>query len=85
MDITAEQQGAVTVIQVVGSLDALTAPTLTDCFAGQIQSDRARLIADVVGLEYSSSAGLRVLLAAVKEARQPTADAAEGRPQQQTL
>ena len=74
MDVTAEKHGAATVIRVVGSLDALTAPTLTEFFAGQIQADNARLIADLAGLEYSSSAGLRVLLAAVKEARQRGGD-----------
>jgi anti-anti-sigma factor len=74
MDVTAEQNGAATVIRVAGSLDALTAPALTDFFSGQLQGEHARLIADLSGLEYSSSAGLRVLLAAVKEARQRGGD-----------
>src|SRR5688500_18765444 len=42
MNVTAEPQGAATVIRVVGSLDALTAPTLTEFFAGQLQADHAR-------------------------------------------
>jgi anti-sigma B factor antagonist len=74
MDVTAELQGAATIVHVVGSLDALTAPALTEFFSGQLQAERARLIADLSGLEYSSSAGLRVLLAAVKEARQRGGD-----------
>ena len=74
MNISAEQHGPVTVVTVAGSLDALTAPGLTEFFSQQIQSDNAKLIADLSQLEYTSSAGLRVLLAAVKEARQQGGD-----------
>jgi anti-sigma B factor antagonist len=74
MNITAEQHGSVTVVGVNGSLDALTAPALTEFFSQQIQVSNQRLIADLSGLEYTSSAGLRVLLAAVKEARQQGGD-----------
>jgi anti-sigma B factor antagonist len=74
MNISAEQHGQVTVVIVDGSLDALTAPDLTEFFSQQIGMNNARLIADLSGLEYTSSAGLRVLLAAVKEARQQGGD-----------
>lgn len=74
MNISAENHGPVTVVRVEGSLDALTAPALTEFFSQQIAGNNPRLIADLSGLEYTSSAGLRVLLAAVKEARQQGGD-----------
>ena len=53
-------------IEIVGRLDTITAPVLEKTIAenmGDIQS----LILDMKGLEYISSAGLRVLLGAQKK------------------
>ena len=55
-----------TTIRVVGRLDTITAPVLEKTIGdnlGEIQS----LILDFKGLEYISSAGLRVLLGAQKK------------------
>lgn len=69
MQYSVQQQGSVAVVSVSGSLDALSAPGLTDFLTQQIQAQNTSLVADLTALEYTSSAGLRVLLAAVKEAR----------------
>jgi len=69
MEYSVAQHGSVSVVSVIGSLDALSAPGLTDFLTQQIQTENTRLVADLSALEYTSSAGLRVLLAAVKEAR----------------
>jgi anti-sigma B factor antagonist len=74
MEITKEQNGAVTVVGIVGSLDALTAPQLADFFQQQLAGGNAKLVADLKSLEYTSSAGLRVILNTVKEARQKGGD-----------
>ena len=58
-----------TVIQVVGRLDATTAPSLEKTVNEDI-GDSKNLIIDLSGLEYISSAGLRVLLSMQKKIQQ---------------
>ena len=58
-----------TVIDVNGSVDALTAPELSKTLLDQIADGHANLVVNLIGVEFMSSAGLRTLLGAVKEAR----------------
>jgi len=74
MEFTTTQQGAVTIVAITGSLDALTAPTFGTALNDAIAHGQVRLVVDLANLEYTSSAGLRVLLNAVKEARQHGGD-----------
>ena len=55
-----------TVIEIVGRLDTVTAPAL-DKTVNEDIGDTKNLVLDLNGLEYISSAGLRVLLAAQKK------------------
>ena len=55
-----------TVIEVVGRLDTITAPALDKTINEDI-GEVKNLILDVKGMEYISSAGLRVLLGAQKK------------------
>jgi anti-anti-sigma factor len=59
----------VTVVQISGSVDSLTAEALMQAFSGEVGADRIRLVADFSEVEYTSSAGLRALLATLKDAR----------------
>ena len=54
-----------TIIEVVGRLDTITAPALEKTIGENI-SEIQNLVLDFKGLEYISSAGLRVLLGAQK-------------------
>ena len=54
------------IIEVVGRLDTLTAPALDKAINEDI-GDATKLVLDVKGMEYISSAGLRVLLSAQKK------------------
>jgi len=74
MDIAIAQQADVTIVAVAGSLDALTADALTRTLQVQVRAGRTRLVAALAELDYTSSAGLRVLLATLKEARQRGGD-----------
>jgi anti-sigma B factor antagonist len=56
-------------IEVVGRLDTTTAPTLENSINENIV-DTKNLVLDLNGLEYISSAGLRVLLSAQKKMQQ---------------
>lgn len=74
MDLKTETRDNVFVLSVSGSLDALTAPELADAISTQLRDGKTQLVADLAGLDYTSSAGLRVLLNGVKEARQNGGD-----------
>ena len=63
MTIEIKKNAAEAVIQIAGRLDTITAPTLDKTINEDIGGTKD-LILDVKGLEYISSAGLRVLLAA---------------------
>ena len=54
-----------TIVEIVGRLDTTTAPSLEKTLGEDI-GDAKNLILDLKGLEYVSSAGLRVLLATQK-------------------
>ena len=54
------------IIEIVGRLDTITAPALDKTINEDI-GDTKNLVLDVKGMEYISSAGLRVLLAAQKK------------------
>jgi anti-anti-sigma factor len=74
MEIQIDFVDDVGVVSVKGSMDALTAPSLTQFFTEQIGEGHVQLVVNLKELEYTSSAGLRALLGAVKEARQQGGD-----------
>ncbi len=74
MDVITRQEDAATIVSISGSLDALTAPQLAQVFSQEFAENRFHLIGDLSALEYTSSAGLRVLLSASKECRQHGGD-----------
>ncbi len=74
MDITVEHREDVTVVSIVGSVDALTAGTLINALSTQISQGNTRLVADLSQVDYTSSAGLRAILGALKDTRQQGGD-----------
>jgi anti-sigma B factor antagonist len=69
MELQNKAVGDTTVVSISGSIDALTAPQITEHINELISSGNVRLVADFSGVDYTSSAGLRVLLGAVKQTR----------------
>lgn len=67
VDIT--PKGAVAVVTVTGSVDSISADDLLNPLLQTIQNGQPRLVCDMSGVDYTSSAGLRALLASMKEAR----------------
>ena len=63
MTIEIKRNGQTTIIELVGRLDTTTAPVLDKTIMEDL-GDTKDLILEVKGLEYISSAGLRVLLSA---------------------
>ena len=66
MTIEIKRNADATVIELVGRLDTTTAPAL-DKTINEDVADTKSLVLDLKGLEYISSAGLRVLLGAQKK------------------
>ena len=68
-DLSTRELGSVTVVEVSGSVDAVTAPRLAEALDAALAAGRAQLVVDLGGVGYASSAALRTLLAGVKGAR----------------
>ena len=66
MTIEIKKNAEETVLEIVGRLDTITAPALDKTINEDI-GDTKNLVLDVKGMEYISSAGLRVLLSAQKK------------------
>jgi anti-sigma B factor antagonist len=66
MTIEIKRNADETIIELAGRLDTTTAPALDKTINNDIE-DTKNLVLDLKGLEYISSAGLRVLLAAQKK------------------
>ena len=66
MTIEIKRNAEETTIEIVGRLDTTTAPALEKAINRDI-TETKNLILDIKGLEYISSAGLRVLLGAQKK------------------
>ena len=74
MEIQDKQIDGVTILSLKGSIDAMTAPQITEHIQEQVAKGNIKLIADLGGVDYTSSAGLRVLLGAIKDTRSQGGD-----------
>ena len=66
MTIEIKKNATETIIEIVGRLDTITAPALDKTINEDIAGTE-NLVLDVKGMEYISSAGLRVLLSTQKK------------------
>lgn len=69
MEFRTKQVNDVCILTLIGSIDAFTAPMLTELIESQIASDNFKLVADLTEVDYTSSAGLRALLGGIKATR----------------
>ncbi|MBA2964360.1 MULTISPECIES: anti-sigma factor antagonist [Ramlibacter] len=74
MEAILTERDNATIITITGSVDSLNAEQLSATFAPPIAQGRVRLIADFSRVNYTSSAGLRSLLGAVKDSRRSGGD-----------
>jgi len=74
MEIITESIHDVIILRLHGELNSTTAPKVTAFINNQVAEGKVKLVADLEQVRYSSSAGLRVLLAAVKETRSRNGD-----------
>ncbi len=69
MDLTTVKIGTATVLDAAGRIDSTTAKALEEKLLGVIKEGLPALIVDFAGVDYISSAGLRVLLVAAKQSK----------------
>jgi anti-sigma B factor antagonist len=74
IDISTRADGGVTVVTIDGPVDTVTAPRVAEALQAEVAAGRHRLVADLKGTSYVSSAGLRAFLATVKLARSAGGD-----------
>ena len=66
MTINVERDFELVTLEITGRLDTTTAPNL-ESVINELSNDTKELIFDMSGVEYISSAGIRVLLSAYKK------------------
>ena len=66
MTINVERDYELVTLEITGRLDTTTAPNL-ESVVNELSEDTRELIFDMSGVEYISSAGIRVLLGAYKK------------------
>jgi len=69
VDVTHKRLKRVDLVAVSGRLDSHTAPDLEESFRVINDAGRFRIVVDMTDLEFLSSAGLRVLISALKNCR----------------
>lgn len=67
MDITEETRGDVLIISIKGRLDAISSPTAEKHVFELINDGAKKLVLDLAGVDYLSSAGMRMLLSTTKK------------------
>ena len=67
MEFASEKRDNLTLVTVTGRMDAVTAPGFEEQCLALLEAGDNNLVADLGGLEYISSAGLRSILSTAKK------------------
>lgn len=74
MEIGFEARASTVVVTIAGSIDALNADELEEALGSRIDAGDVRIVADLSGVTYTSSTGLRALMVAIKKSRSEGGD-----------
>ena len=80
METSVERRGDMVTVHISGSVDGLTADNLQQVFSSEVEAGHYKVVADFGEVDYTSSAGLRVLLGTLKHARSRGGDLRLARP-----
>ena len=69
MDISIQQYKHCDLVAVKGRVDSSTAPRLSETLDGITNDSRYKIVIDMAGLEYMSSAGFRALISAQRNCK----------------
>lgn len=70
MQISETTQGGVVIVAPVGRIDSTTSPALDAHLLGLAKGGTQRMVVDFSGVDYISSAGLRVMLSLAKRTKE---------------
>ena len=70
MEINVRQEKQLAIVAITGSVDALTSREVTSFLSQQIEDGKKDIVVDLSQVDFMSSAGLRAILAALKDSRQ---------------
>jgi anti-sigma B factor antagonist len=73
-EVVRNDNEAVSVLNIRGYLDAHTAPEFEDAINKLMDENRYKIVVDLTGLQYISSAGLGVFMGFIEEIRQHSGD-----------
>lgn len=74
LEITVAPRKGAMVVAIGGTIDALTAKSVSQVFKKQIEEGKTRLVVDLERVRYVSSAGVYALLQALRQARESKGD-----------
>jgi anti-sigma B factor antagonist len=69
METSVDRRGDVITVHISGSVDGLTSDDLQRVLSSEVEAGNHDVVADFGAVDYTSSAGLRVLLATLKQTR----------------
>ena len=69
MEVSTQEFKQCNLVTVKGRIDSATAAQLGEAFEASTKDGRYKIVLDMSGMEYMSSAGMRVLLATQKECK----------------
>jgi anti-sigma B factor antagonist len=80
IDINVSEMEHITLVQVNGRVDSMNANQLGEALSDEIDSGHIRIVLDLAGVDYMSSAGLREMVNALKKVKRATGDVRIAQP-----
>ena len=74
MDLSTNEIQQVTVMSVSGRVDSATAPDLENALKQLVDGNKIRIVLDLTGVDYMSSAGLRAMVSTLKSVKRASGD-----------
>ena len=74
VEITNQPKGEIQIVKVAGFMDMAEVPKLEQALDGLIKDGKIRIVLDLSGLEYVSSAGLGTIIGRIREVRRSGGD-----------
>lgn len=85
MNVNISSREEVTLVEVNGRVDSMTANDLGSALSGTIDGGHTQIVLDLAGVDYMSSAGLREIVSALKKVKKMSGDVRIAQPSERVL